>query len=106
MVSVWGLGFRVYRVYRGSGFRVQGLGFRVPGLGGLFKRCFDARSRTEKASFNTSNNKTLASFLTPKLKGASSLRALPMGPKVVPFYGLYLESYNVIPKRNYLGAYG
>ena len=22
------------------------------------------------------------------------------------FYGLYLESYKVIPKRNYLGAYG
>ena len=33
-------------------------------------------------------------------------RALPIGPEVVPFYGLYLESYKVIPKRNYLGAYG
>ena len=22
------------------------------------------------------------------------------------FYGLYLESYKVIPRRNYLGAYG
>ena len=29
-----------------------------------------------------------------------------MGPSVVLFYGLYLESYKVIPKRFYLGAYG
>ena len=28
--------------------------------------------------------------------------ALPLGPEVVPFYGLYLE----FPKKNYLGAYG
>ena len=28
-----------------------------------------------------------------------------IGPEVVPFYyGLHLESYKVIPKRNYLGA--
>ena len=33
-------------------------------------------------------------------------RPLPIGPQVVPYYGLYLESYKVIPKRNYLGAYG
>ena len=31
---------------------------------------------------------------------------IPIGSKVVPFYGSYLESYKVIPKRNYLGAYG
>ena len=31
---------------------------------------------------------------------------LPMGPQAVPFYGLYLEPYKVIPKRNYFGAYG
>ena len=29
----------------------------------------------------------------------------PMGSIVVPFYGLYLGSYKVIPKRNYYGAY-
>ena len=29
-----------------------------------------------------------------------------MGPEVVPFYGLYLESYKVIPIRSYLGASG
>ena len=29
-----------------------------------------------------------------------------IGPKVVPFYGLYLESYRENSKRNYLGAYG
>ena len=29
-----------------------------------------------------------------------------MGPKVVPFWGSYLEFYKVIPKRNYFGAYG
>ena len=31
---------------------------------------------------------------------------LPVGPKVVPFWGSYLEFYKVIPKRNYFGAYG
>ena len=33
---------------------------------------------------------------------------LPIGPKVVPFWGSYLESYayKVIPKRNHYGAYG
>ena len=30
----------------------------------------------------------------------------PIGPKVVPFWGSYLEFYQVIPKRNYFGAYG
>ena len=34
------------------------------------------------------------------------IRVLPIGPQVVPFYGLYVESYKVISKRNYLGAYG
>ena len=29
---------------------------------------------------------------------------LPIGPKVVPFWGSYLEFYKVIPKRNYFGA--
>ena len=33
-------------------------------------------------------------------------QALPIGPKVVPFWGSYVESYKVIPKRNYYGAYG
>ena len=28
---------------------------------------------------------------------------LPRGPIVVPFWGSYIESYKVIPKRNYLG---
>ena len=31
---------------------------------------------------------------------------LPIGPKVVPFWGSYLEFYKGIPKRNYFGAYG
>ena len=31
---------------------------------------------------------------------------LPIAPSVAPFYGLDLESYKVIPKRNYFGAYG
>ena len=31
---------------------------------------------------------------------------IPRGPKVVPFWGSYLEFYKVIPKRNYFGAYG
>ena len=29
-----------------------------------------------------------------------------IGPKVVPFWGSYLELYKVISKRNYFGAYG
>ena len=29
-------------------------------------------------------------------------RKLPIGPQVVPFCGLYLESYKVFPNRNYL----
>ena len=32
--------------------------------------------------------------------------ALPIGPIVVPFLGWHLEFYEVIPKRNYYGAYG
>ena len=31
---------------------------------------------------------------------------LPRGSKVVPFWGSYIESYKVIRKRNYYGAYG
>ena len=31
---------------------------------------------------------------------------LPRGSMLVPFCGLYLGSYKVIPKRNYNGAYG
>ena len=39
------------------------------------------------------------------------LRVNPMhypflGSIVVPFWGSYLESYKVNPKRNYFGAYG
>ena len=39
---------------------------------------------------------------------ASGLRGsgLPIGPKVVPFWGSYSEFYKVIPKRNYFRAYG
>ena len=32
--------------------------------------------------------------------------ALPIGPKVVPFGGSYLEFYKVIPKRSYFEAFG
>ena len=31
---------------------------------------------------------------------------LPIGPILVRFGGSYLESYKVIPKRDYYGAYG
>ena len=31
---------------------------------------------------------------------------IPIGSILVPFWGSYLESYKVIPKRNYYGAYG
>ena len=32
--------------------------------------------------------------------------SLPIGPRAVPFWGFILESYKVIPKWNYYGAYG
>ena len=38
--------------------------------------------------------------------GGVGLTNLPIGPSVDPVYGLYLEYYKVIPKMNYLGAYG
>ena len=34
------------------------------------------------------------------------MEPIPIGPKVVPFGGSYLEFYKVIPKRNHFGAYG
>ena len=34
------------------------------------------------------------------------VKGLPRGSIVVPFCGSYLESYKLIPKRNYYGAYG
>ena len=49
------------------------------------------------------------------LNGVFSLSVIPRGYRadarlqrrlVFPFCGLYLESYKVIPKRNYLGACG
>ena len=35
-----------------------------------------------------------------------SCLGLPKGPKVVPFWDSYIESYKAIPKRNYYGASG
>ena len=35
-----------------------------------------------------------------------AVQSLPIGSIMVPFCGLYLGSYEVIPKRNYSGAYG
>ena len=42
------------------------------------------------------------------LRGSEKAQTLPIGPKVVPFWGSYLESYayKVIPKGNHYGAYG
>ena len=39
-------------------------------------------------------------------KRKACAQTLPIGPQVVPFCGLCLESYKVLPKRNYLGAHG
>ena len=38
--------------------------------------------------------------------GLSAENTLPLGSIVVPFGGLYLGFYTVIPKRNYHEAYG
>ena len=37
---------------------------------------------------------------------ASWVPGLPTGSIVVPYWGSYLESDKVIPKRNYYGAFG
>ena len=37
---------------------------------------------------------------------AEMLAFFAIGPIVVPFWGSYVASYKVIPKRNYYGAYG
>ena len=42
----------------------------------------------------------------PNSGPASLGHRIPRGSIVVPFCGSYLESYKVIPKRNYYGAYG
>ena len=39
-------------------------------------------------------------------KEEESLVSLPIGSIVVPLWGSYSESYEVIPKRNYHRAYG
>ena len=40
------------------------------------------------------------------LRGVITKRLhVPIGPKVVPFWGSYSEFYKVIPRRNYFGAY-
>ena len=44
-------------------------------------------------------------FSRPSLIFVARLQ-VPIGPKIVPFCGSYLEFYQVIPKRNYFGAYG
>ena len=51
------------------------------------------------------------SFYTKDLRVAALLRVgvflgLPIGSKVVPLWGSYLEPYKAIPNRNYYGAYG
>ena len=42
----------------------------------------------------------------PGLQVAQRWYYLPIGSIVVSFWGSYLESYRVIPKRNYLEPYG
>ena len=39
------------------------------------------------------------------LSTLEAFKALPMGSQVVPSCGLYVDSYRIIPKKNYLGAY-
>ena len=44
--------------------------------------------------------------LTLEALNRLGFQGLPIGPKVVPSWGSYLEFYKVIPKRNYFGASG
>ena len=44
------------------------------------------------------------SFRGCKCVQPPGLEALPRGPTVVPFWGSYIGSYKVMPKRNYYGA--
>ena len=49
-----------------------------------------------------------AKFVSPlpvTLQGLA-VQAIPIGRRVVPFWGPYFEFYKIIPKRNYFGAYG
>ena len=47
-----------------------------------------------------------SSSTTRPYRLAQGMTCVPRGSKVVPFGGSYIESYKVIPKRNYYGAYG
>ena len=44
--------------------------------------------------------------LTLEALNRLGFQGLPIGPKVVPSWGSYLEFFKVIPKRNYFGGYG
>ena len=48
----------------------------------------------------------LAGICYNHVVGYSVKVSIAIGPKVVPFWGSYLEFYQGIPKRNYFGAYG
>ena len=65
-------------------------------------------TKAESAYFAGSRTIMEASDRQTTTPNESYLRmlALPRGPKVVPSWGSYIESYKVTPKRNYFGPLG
>ena len=70
--------------------------------------------QTHESDPQTAATRTQSTVKRLKVKGTAQNGAqsrldtckVPIGPIVVPFWGSYVESYKVIPKRNYYGAYG
>ena len=81
-----------------SPIRRQGLGCSTPSPPGKPNVPLKSSRLREKGSGR------VAGLIAVLVLG--EFHALPMGPIVVPFLGSYVESYKVIPKRNYYGAFG
>ena len=62
----------------------------------------------QEPSMQTLNQpKTFKLYIVNKaVEVLNILDTLPTGSRAVPFCGLCLGSYKVIPKRNYYGGYG
>ena len=64
-------------------------------------------SDSSAISSPSSEGSFTGSFMVPvRVLSGVLVQGLPKIPEVVPFWGSYIESYKVIPKRNYYGASG
>ena len=64
--------------------------------------CMSASSRSYKPQESLKPIKARPTHYKPSMP----TKALPIGPKVVPFWGSYLEPYKVIPKGATMGPMG